>query len=586
VSYVVQKSTAELSPCAYCNNNVHYLHPLNIAKHPSMIQHISFLLITLFYTLFGHAQQSPPTAKPVITTQPGKTGVRVNEKGDLIINITPQDLKRIKTKGSVQYSDFGATGNGKIDDIDAIAATHAFANQYGLKVKTNKGATYYIGGKERTAIIQTDTDFGDANFIIDDTKVQNRNAAIFEVSTSQVPFKPEGITALRKYQQKVDISSAADCIITATDTSVKHYIRFGPNQDNGSAQKDIFIVDQNGNVDSNTPIIWDFNNISTITALPLDKKKLNITGGKFTTIANQAESKYTYYTRNISIKRSNVVVDGLLHHITGEGEQGAPYNGFISISNCAYVKVKNSILTGHKTFRTVGSAGVPVSMGSYDILVNASMNVSFINCSQTNDINDSRYWGIMGSNYSKNLLYDSCTFSRFDAHKGVANATIRNSVLGHMGINAIGSGTLMIENTRIYGRSLVNLRSDYGSTWEGTFIIRNCTFVPEAGKPTSPVLINGSYSGLHDFGYPCYMPERIIIENLTIDDSNHPAGYAGPAIFADFNPQTKNSSYVERFPYIKTKEVVMTNVKTSSGKPVRVSDNKLMFEGVEVRFVK
>jgi hypothetical protein len=42
-------------------------------------------------------------------------------------------------------------------------------------------------------------------------------------------------------------------------------------------------------------------------------------------------------------------------------------------------------------------------MGSYDISVNRAVNVSFVNCSQTNDINDRTYWGIMGSNYCKNL---------------------------------------------------------------------------------------------------------------------------------------------------------------------------------------
>jgi hypothetical protein len=118
---------------------------------------------------------------------------------------------------------------------------------------------------------------------------------------------------------------------------------------------------------------------------------------------------------------------GWLHLVTGEGDHGAPYGGFINIGNCSNVKVQNTILTGRKTYSTIGSAGVSVSMGSYDISVNRSLNVSFINCSQTNDINDSRYWGIMGSNYSKNLVYDKCTFSRFDAHMGVANATIRNS---------------------------------------------------------------------------------------------------------------------------------------------------------------
>ena len=239
----------------------------------------------------------------------------------------------------------------------------------------------------------------------------------------------------------------------------------------------------------NAPIIWDFDQITDITALPIDEKTLNITGGRFTTIANNAESKYTYYSRNIAIRRSNVIVDGLEHRVTGEGDHGAPYGGFINISDCAYVTVKNTILTGHKTYSTIGSAGKPVSMGTYDLSVNRALNVSFVNCSQTNDINDNTYWGILGSNYCKNLLYDNCTLSRFDAHMGVANATIRNSTLGHMGINAIGSGTFTVENSTIRGRSLINLRSDYGSTWQGEFIIRNCVFVPAGGKPTSASLI-------------------------------------------------------------------------------------------------
>jgi len=551
-----------------------------------MIQYSLLVLFSLTYVFSGQVQNGISPEKLVIAAHQEKTGIHLYEKEALFERVSPKDVQKFRANGLVRYSEFGAKGNGKTDDIDAIAAAHAFANQHGLFVKADEGATYYIGGKERTAFIQTDTDFGTATFIIDDTEVQNRNAPIFEVSTSLLPYKPEGIFSLKKKQKKLDLSSTATCLVTATDTLIKHYIRFGPNQDHGAPQTDIFIVDKNGNVDMNTPIIWDFNRITGITAVPLDEKTLKITGGRFTTLANKAESKYTYYARNIAIRRSNVVVDGMEHLITGEGDHGAPYSGFINISNCAYVVVKNSIFTGHKTYRTIGSAGEPVSMGTYDISVNRALNISFLNCSQTNDVNDNRYWGIMGSNYCKNLLFDSCVFSRFDAHKGVANATIRNSVLGHMGINAIGSGTLTIENTRIYGRSLVNLRSDYGSTWEGEFIIRNCIFVPEAGRPTSAALINGSYSGLHDFGYTCYMPERIIIENLKIDDSNHPADYQGPAIFANFNPQMNDNTYQERFPYIKTKEVILNNVITSSGKALRLSNNLFMFREVRLTVLK
>jgi hypothetical protein len=165
---------------------------------------------------------------------------------------------------------------------------------------------------------------------------------------------------------------------------------------------------------------------------------------------------------------------------------------------------------------------------------------------------------------------------------GVANATIRNSTLGHMGINAIGTGILIVENSTIRGRTLVNLRQDYGSTWQGEFLIRNCVFVPSGGQPVSASLIGGSYSGQHDFGYTCYMPERITIENLHIDDSNHPEDYQGPSIFSDFNPEMTNDSYHEEFPYVKTREIILRNVTTSSHKDLRLSDNLFMFRDVKV----
>lgn len=544
----------------------------------------SFLFFSVFSVVYGQTEGEPE--KVVFTSNQGKIRVSSNKNGDLLINIPKKDLRKLKKAGKVRYSDFGARGDGKTDDIDAIAATHAFANRHGLPVIADHGYTYYIGGSDRTANIQTDTDFGSAEFVINDTGVEDRSAHIFQVSSSLQPFGLEGISSLERNQRKIDVSLPATCLITVTDANVKRYIRYGPNQNSGSSQTDIFIADENGNVDMDAPIIWDFEQITEITARPLDDTNLSIKGGHFTTIANQAESKYNYHNRGIAIRRSNVIVDGLEHHITGEGDHGAPYGGFLNIRDCAYVTVRNTILTGHKTYRTIGSAGVPVSMGSYDITANRALNVSFVNCKQTNDINDRTYWGILGSNYCKNLLYDNCTFSRFDAHMGVANATIRNSTLGHMGINAIGTGLLIVENSTINGRTLVNLRSDYGSTWQGEFQIRNCIFVPSGGREASASLIGGSNSGQHDFGYTSYMPARILIENLYIDDSNHPEDYEGPAIFANFNPEMTDDSYQEQFPYVITEEVILKNVTTASGKPLRLSNNPFMFRDVTVKTEK
>lgn len=542
-----------------------------------------YLLIILLLICIGNvnAQNKDITENAVITSNEAETRVYTAD-GVLHVNISPKDVASFKAAGQVRYSSLGAKGDGKTDDMDAIAATHVIANRYGLKVKADDNATYYIGGKARTAMILTDTDWGKATFILDDTEVQNRNASVFMVASTQRPFKLQGVSLLKKGQKKISAALPGPCLVTVVNSAVKQYIRFGLNQNNGSSQTDIVAVDKDGNIDRNAPLIWDFDHITDITALPIDEKVLNITGGHFITIANKDESKYNYYARNIAIKRSNVVVDGIEHRTRGEEDHGAPYGGFIHISDCAYVTVKNTVLTGHRTYTTIGNAGKPVQMGTYELTVDRSINVSFINCTQTNSIDDATYWGVLGSNFSKNLLYDHCVLSRFDAHQGVANATIRNSTLGHMGINAIGCGTLLIENSTVRSRSFVNLRSDYGSTWQGDVIIRNCVFIPAGGKPAVATLIGGSNSGQHDFGYVCYMPEHIMVDNLRIDDAAHPDKYNGPAIFANFNPDMKDASYQEKFPYVITKQVTLKNVTTTSGKTPRVSDNLFEFKDVNV----
>ncbi len=278
---------------------------------------VLFLIATLS-VMYG--QDDDQSKDILITSERGKTKVTEAADGTLTVNVSPKKVERYKKKGLVTYRDFGAKGNGKKDDINAIAAAHAFANQYELPVKLEKMATYYIGGRERTAIIQTNTDFGEAEFIIDDKNVENRNAPVFMVQTQQKAFIPEGLHSLKRDQEKVDLTFPATCLITVTNDNVRRYIRFGPNQNDGRPQTDIFIVNKQGEVDMDAPIVWDFDKITEISALPIDEDQLTIRGGRFTTIANQAESKYTYYRRGMAIRRSNVLVENLEHQVTGEGD--------------------------------------------------------------------------------------------------------------------------------------------------------------------------------------------------------------------------------------------------------------------------
>ncbi|MBE6771942.1 MAG: hypothetical protein E7547_07365 [Ruminococcaceae bacterium] len=470
----------------------------------------------------------------------------------------------------VTYEDFGAVGDGKTDDFEAVVKTHEYANTNGLSVFANETATYYIGGANKTACIMTDTDWSTARFIIDDTQVENRSAWIFNIAPSQGGINiTDKVSPLKSDAKNIGSPLDGKSLVVLTDSNVKRYIRKGANQNSGSNQTDVILVDENGNISPDTPLIWDFDSITSATAYPIDTEKLTVKGGKFTTLANNAASEYNYYARGIQVRRSNTVVDGLYHDIKNEGKTGAPYSAFVSLSCCADVTVKNCTFTGHKKYSTTGSAGTSVAMGTYDIGAATAVNARFINCNQTNDITDNDYWGIAGTNYCKNLVYDGCALSRFDAHQGVLNATVKNSVLGHHGIKLIGSGTALIENTTVLSDSFIALRSDYGSTWNGELIIRNCKFYPTG---ISSHIIDAENSEDHDFGYTCYLPQRIAVDGFYV----HRTG--NNYLFTKVNSKHNSDSYDAEYPVVPPQEITVKDFSCLLFGEIFVSKNKAIFK--------
>ncbi len=470
----------------------------------------------------------------------------------------------------VTYEDFGAAGDGKTDDLEAIVKTHEYANANGLKVFANETSAYYIGGADKTAYIMTDTDWSTARFIIDDTAVENRSAWIFNIAPSKGGINiTDKLSPLKADASDIGTTLDGKSLVVLTDSNVKRYIRKGANQNSGSNQTDVILVAENGNISPETPLIWDFDAVTNATAYPVDAEALTVKGGRFTTIANNASSEYNYYARGIVVRRSNTVIDGLYHDITNEDKTGAPYSAFVSLSCCADVTVKNCTFTGHKKYTTTGSAGTSVTMGTYDIGAATAVNAKFINCKQTNDITDSDYWGIAGTNYCKNLVFDGCALSRFDAHQGVLNATVINSVLGHHGIKLIGSGTALIENTTVLAEDFVDLRSDYGSTWNGDLIIRNCKFYPTT---VSMHIIKAENSEDHDFGYTCHLPQRIEIDGFYV----HRIGIN--YLFTKVNSKHNSDSYNAEYPVVAPEEITVRDFSALYFGNLYVSQNKSIFK--------
>ncbi len=448
---------------------------------------------------------------------------------------------------TVKYSDFGAVGDGVTNDFYAIKATHDYANEKGYKVFGDEGATYYISKTEGAKItIKTDTDWCGASFIIDDSNVAvedvERGANIFVISSENqlLTYTPDTTTTIGKAItainasggvenstfKKLDLGLGYPALVYLINDNHRCYIRHGENQDAGSAQRELVLIDAEGNVDASTPLLFDYDEITSIQVVRADDTPIRVGNGSLTTIANSAPRQYTYYSRNIVVSRSNATLYGISHTIEGEGDTGAPYSGFITVSYANNVEIRDSVLSAHKAYKLEGNDNN--TMGTYDlsfgnankvVCYNVTMHNFFMEGTTIPSVN-AGWWGIMGSNYCKNLTYDTCKLTRFDAHCGTYNATIKNSELGTLTL--IGGGLFTIENTKVYTytrNNLITLRGDYGSTWNGEFVIKDVTAVTDAYHSGTFNLINGSYTNWN-FGYACYMPSRVTVDNFKISASS------------------------------------------------------------------
>lgn len=444
----------------------------------------------------------------------------------------------------VTYERFGAKGDGKTDDFAAIKAAHDHANLSGQTVKAKNGATYYIHdtrvrGTATPIQIKTNVQWGTAKFIIDDTDLYSwdgtgmyaKNIFIIPPETESYEIAEVLIKQLNATMKigrdttKLDLGLGEAAMLVVYNSNHRVYRRYGVNADDGAQQQELVLVDEHGNIDPSTPFLLDYETVTSITVYSVDDTPLTISGGIITTKASQVsdikdgKAVGKYFKRGIQIERSNVTISGMEHYVTGqyamsqkeEGLRNPSYSGFVYANSCNNVLVIDCVFTAKQ------------GNGTYDIGGGMVNNYVFKNCTQSNffledgitpSTSGQKYWGVMGSNLCKNVTFDTCKLTRFDAHKGVYNGKIINSEVSI--INLTGGGNMLVENTKIHRNVAVSLREDYGSTWNGTITIKDCTLV--VLDPTAKLQVCASTWTNHDFGYKCYFP-NIIVDNLSIEGS-------------------------------------------------------------------
>lgn len=324
----------------------------------------------------------------------------------------------------------------------------------------------------------------------------------------------------------------AKSLIRVTNKLHRDFVRHGQNQDRGYDRTDVFLVDVDGTISEETPIVYEFENISKIEIFRTDDKPITFENGNFINICcrtvvdteyrtpsgvlTKYACKWRGYQRTLGIFRTNVTIKNLKHEMEDEPKVGYnpagsgyepskddkyanfgsrhesyPYYGFFYIYNTYNFNAYDSILTGHTVYyedkpATASTGGVvpnPVPMGTYDLIIEYSSHVYLHNVVQVNSstpetgLGDGRYWGIMSSNGARNIFFYDCEINRFDAHRGFWNAELHNVKIGHS-FQVVGGGYLLADNvTKITKDNFIMFRGDYGATFNGDITLKDCTLL-------------------------------------------------------------------------------------------------------------
>jgi len=434
--------------------------------------------------------------------------------------LTEQFGEKYRNLNNWQREDLAVIKSSLTNDFFNIRAAHEFANSAvyfdRYTVCADDNAVYYISdtledGVAAQIIIETPVNWGNANFVIDDSdlpsyvydgydqnKYKQKGKHLMLVQPKEKSYTITDAAALAGVIENglnpgttsINLELGYSAMIIPESTAHKVYRRRGYTGWAGSAMTEVILIDGNGNIDPSTPVIFDYSALDKITVYRVDIPELTVKGGTFTTIessincaqvgsdgsvTNVGGSVY----RGIDVQRSNTRIENVAHVVIGEytlaeehptsseyngtgdindTKYGANYSGFFSASNANAVTFYGCTLEGRRNY----------NHSSYELNVTNSNNVTFESCIQSNfwidgdtglsitedttnvilSMSSGACWGCGGTNNSKNLTYLNSTLSRFDAHRGVYNGNIINSNI--IGFEIIGYGQMLIENSSIY----------------------------------------------------------------------------------------------------------------------------------------
>lgn len=546
-------------------------------------------------------------------------------------------------KKKITYDYFGATGDGKKDDYQALKKAHDFANCIYVKegilltVYASSNKTYYINNVPAAIDVYTHVNWNNAKFIIDDvSNMTSKNVResmrvhIFNVTS---PFKSTGasfieyksgtvISSLKTFQKKTtNLKAIVNAVLNSSslNSTQKKYFQSAskwnlqiscsdpkkkvfrrPSKDGEDPSYEGIFKGENLEIEKSTgniltPITWnDYDGcIDSVTIWPVPDAAISIQNGTFTTITQNEYTKNWYAYRNINVEYTgNVTLSNITHYLD-ESKVGSTrgkanrYLGFIHLSQTSNIKLDTIKLSAHTGLYFVN--GERKVDSTYDITIYNSLNVLLnkviYSCASGNDsecyyenILSKDRWGIIATNENKNIRVMNSKLNRVDAHRGVQNLSVINSVVGCYGLTLTGFDSFYGDNiTFDHSKTLVNLRGDYGSIWDGDIVIRNSNLIypnelisKSTGKTIEKVeyvdfIAVGPSRVVADYGYSTYFP-NVYVDNIKLDLTNRKNNSSSPFYFINYRGKVIDSTYSSaRYRYYFKNNAYFNNITYKNG---------------------
>lgn len=384
----------------------------------------------------------------------------------------------------VLVKDFGAIGNGVVDDTDAVRAAHSFANSNNFSV-SYEGLDQCLVQADAKITINTNVDFANCKFLLANavrSSPSYNGYTLFNVVDAAAPLvsltnqtPTNAATNLKKGSVFPTVGIfAGPGFVNITHSSVTVPGR-GQFTDISSTvnYKQTFYVHTAG--ETSYPLSLDLTAnsgvLSSVTYRVASAKRIVIQN--FSVFENGFNSQKLFYVTRNNVDFRHIYVMGY----TG-GYTGGPYdniNQLIRIDDCGDVTISDYKLTPRMITGENGSYGLS-SYNAADIFVTRMTGAGQTpSASETN-----RAWGcIQNENVNGFHITDSIV-NRVDCHNGGFNFTVHDCVIhGDASEQAVcfgwGGGVLSVQGCKIINaRAIIMQRTDYCGSWFGSMSIDNC----------------------------------------------------------------------------------------------------------------